>query len=90
MTLREVIANSQAEITQFRYTLIVTGTDNGACCGSNVRNTGTGTLTVNILTENEFRPSFDICRNLSPQVREEQANARVVQVGVLCQFHEQN
>ena len=82
VTLAQKIANTQDQITNFDYTLIVIGTDDGGCCGSLNSNTGTGTLVVNILTENEFRPVYQTCRDLDPKVEEEQINAFVTRVGI--------
>ncbi|XP_052797526.1 neural-cadherin-like [Mya arenaria] len=61
-------------ITQFEYLLKVIAVDDGSCCGGITTRTSTGTLTVNILTDNENRPLFPDCQSLTPHVKEEQAD----------------
>lgn len=79
--LRSRIASSQESITIFKYELLVRATDDGGCCpNDNSIRSSTGTVTVNILTDNINRPVFDSCLDYIPQVLEEQANAFVIRV----------
>ncbi|XP_052798901.1 neural-cadherin-like [Mya arenaria] len=83
VTLRETIASTQSSITQFEYQLKVIAVDDGSCCGSITTRSSTGTLTVNILTDNENRPRFPDCQSLTPHIEEEQADAFIVKVTAL-------
>ena len=78
--LQQKIADSQDQITDFEYRLGIIATDDGACCGSTQTQSSTSTLTVNILTDNAVRPSFDNCQLLNPKVKEEVTGATVIQV----------
>ncbi|KAH3883569.1 hypothetical protein DPMN_007529, partial [Dreissena polymorpha] len=80
VVLQQKIADSQAQITDFEYRLGIIATDDGACCGSTQTQSSTSTLTVNILTDNAVRPSFDNCQLLNPKVKEEVTGATVIQV----------
>jgi len=80
ITLKEIIAPTQSAITQFQYLLEVIAVDDGSCCGRVNQRTSTGTLTVNILTDNENRPRFESCQTYTPRVDEGKADALVIQV----------
>lgn len=88
ITLKSQIAASQETITVFRYELLIRAIDDGACCPgtSPPRLSSTGTVVVNILTDNQYRPVFTSCQSYNPQVNEEQADLFVLKVCLFRAF----
>ena len=84
ITLSQAIAQTQEDIQKFVYELIVVATDDGGCCGGTNRLTSTGTVTINILTDNLNPPTFPDCSSYRPSVVEERANEPVIQVRVVA------
>lgn len=82
ITLKQKIADNQDSIRQFQYILRVIATDDGGCCpGTNASRLQTeGNVTVNIVTDNKYRPVFVQCEQYAPKVKEEAANAVVITV----------
>ena len=80
ITLARKIADQQDQITDFKYELRVVATDDGGCCGRVNTNPTTGTVTINILTDNDMSPKFDTCGDYEPSVDENSADAFVIKV----------
>lgn len=80
ITLAKKIATTQDQITQFQYELVVMATDDGGCCGGTPKLSSTGTVTINILTDNIHRPQFKKCDSYLPSVSENAVGVSVIQV----------
>ena len=83
ITLARTIATNQNQIQVFEYELKVVAVDDGGCCGGTTQLTSTGTVFINILTENIERPQFPGCSTYRPEVDENAVDAPVIQVGHL-------
>ena len=82
ITLSRKIADNQADLTVFKYELRILAVDDGACCGMLNQKTSTGTVTINILTENIHSPDFATCNSYKPEVDENAVDAFIIQVNL--------
>ena len=80
ITLTRPIASDQSQLTTFKYELQVVATDDGSCCAGSTRRSSTGTVTINLLTDNAMNPEFKTCSGYTPSVDENAVDAFVIQV----------
>ena len=80
ITLTRQIASDQSQLNTFKYELQVVATDDGGCCEGNTLQSSTGTVTINLLTDNAMTPDFVNCSNYDPSVDENALDALIIQV----------